>query len=318
MTLEAVAPLLDQPVEGFGELFRMLSYQQVGAAAMLSRAAAGLAAGKAVFLLPGSPKAVALAMEELILPEAAHLISQAKAAGSSPGGAPREALSSAGNSCAASSDPARSEAQARASDPAGSKRAPVPGGAPRRAGRGLRLDPSPPAIARQMKQQDQEPMMAITRLRQSKPEMPPKPSAVARKPPSSAPTTPMMTVMMQPPGSLPRHDHLGDQPGDQAQHDPRNQSHSLPCRLLLSQRLRVAMTAPECQTRASEAGHRMSAAMTETPRAPRLFLIDGYSNIFRAFYAIRNLSNSRGRADQRRLRLRPDAAQAPARGAART
>ncbi len=58
-------------VEGFGELFRMLSYQQVGAAAMLSRAAAGTGSGtKAVFLLPGSPKAVALAMEKLILPEA--------------------------------------------------------------------------------------------------------------------------------------------------------------------------------------------------------------------------------------------------------
>jgi molybdenum cofactor biosynthesis protein B len=78
LTVEAVAPLFDRPVEGFGELFRMLSYQQVGAAAMLSRAAAGLVRDRAVFLLPGSPKAVTLALEALILPEAAHLLAQAR------------------------------------------------------------------------------------------------------------------------------------------------------------------------------------------------------------------------------------------------
>ncbi len=78
LTLEAVGPLLERPLDGFGELFRMLSYQQVGAAAMLSRAAAGLVGTQAVFLLPGSPKAVALAMEKLILPEAAHLLGQAR------------------------------------------------------------------------------------------------------------------------------------------------------------------------------------------------------------------------------------------------
>jgi len=78
LTLEAAGPLLDRPVEGFGELFRMLSYHQVGAAAMLSRAAAGLIGERAVFLLPGSPKAVALAMEKLILPEAGHLLAQAR------------------------------------------------------------------------------------------------------------------------------------------------------------------------------------------------------------------------------------------------
>jgi molybdenum cofactor biosynthesis protein B len=81
VTIEAVGPLLERPVEGFGELFRMLSYQQVGAAAMLSRAAAGLVGTQAVFLLPGSPKAVALAMEKLILPEAAHLLGQARRSG---------------------------------------------------------------------------------------------------------------------------------------------------------------------------------------------------------------------------------------------
>ena len=81
VTLEAVGPLLERPIEGFGELFRMLSYQQVGSAAMLSRAAAGLAgsqASQAIFLLPGSPKAVSLAMEKLILPEAGHLLGQAR------------------------------------------------------------------------------------------------------------------------------------------------------------------------------------------------------------------------------------------------
>ena len=78
VTLEAVGPLLERPVEGFGELFRMLSWQQVGSAAMLSRAAAGLVGSRAVFLLPGSPKAVSLAMEKLILPEAGHLLGQAR------------------------------------------------------------------------------------------------------------------------------------------------------------------------------------------------------------------------------------------------
>ena len=78
LTVEAVTPLFERHVEGFGELFRMLSFQQVGAAAMLSRAAAGLVRDRAVFLLPGSPKAVGLALESLILPEAAHLLAQAR------------------------------------------------------------------------------------------------------------------------------------------------------------------------------------------------------------------------------------------------
>ena len=89
VTLEAVTPLLERPLEGFGDLFRMLSYKEVGPAAMLSRAAAGVVAGKALFALPGSPKAVTLAMEKLILPEAGHLISQARrgklSGGRSPG-----------------------------------------------------------------------------------------------------------------------------------------------------------------------------------------------------------------------------------------
>jgi molybdopterin adenylyltransferase len=78
VTFEAVGPLLQRTVDGFGELFRMLSYEQVGSAAMLSRAAAGLIGSRAVFLLPGSPKAVSLAMEKLILPEAGHLLGQAR------------------------------------------------------------------------------------------------------------------------------------------------------------------------------------------------------------------------------------------------
>lgn len=79
VTLEAVAPLLDPVIEGFGELFRMLSFEQVRAAAMLSRATAGLIEDRVVFVLPGSPKAVELAMEKLILPEAGHLLGQMRA-----------------------------------------------------------------------------------------------------------------------------------------------------------------------------------------------------------------------------------------------
>lgn len=81
LTREAVEPLLERPVEGFGELFRMLSYPEIGAAAMLSRSFAGVAQGRAVYLLPGSPKAVALAMERLILPETGHLLAQVRRPG---------------------------------------------------------------------------------------------------------------------------------------------------------------------------------------------------------------------------------------------
>ena len=78
LTLEAATPLFDRRIEGFGELFRMLSFAEVGAAAMLSRAAAGVIGTRAVFVLPGSPKAVALAMQRLILPEAGHLLGQTR------------------------------------------------------------------------------------------------------------------------------------------------------------------------------------------------------------------------------------------------
>lgn len=73
-TCEVVARMLDKRIDGFGEIFRALSYQQVGSAAMLSRAVGGICRGKAVFSMPGSPKAVELAMQSLILPEAGHLI----------------------------------------------------------------------------------------------------------------------------------------------------------------------------------------------------------------------------------------------------
>ena len=70
---ETIVDLLEKRLDGFGELFRMLSYEEIGAAAMLSRATAGIARGKVVFSLPGSTKAVKLAMEKLILGQAGHL-----------------------------------------------------------------------------------------------------------------------------------------------------------------------------------------------------------------------------------------------------
>ena len=76
-TYEAVAGMLQKRLDGFGELFRMLSYEQIGSAAMMSRACAGLVAGRIVVSLPGSEKAVRLAMEKLLLPELGHLVQQA-------------------------------------------------------------------------------------------------------------------------------------------------------------------------------------------------------------------------------------------------
>ncbi|HZN55105.1 MAG TPA: MogA/MoaB family molybdenum cofactor biosynthesis protein [Candidatus Polarisedimenticolaceae bacterium] len=75
-TVEAVSDLFDPAIEGFGELFRMLSFDEIGSRAMLSRAAAGVVRGTPVFLLPGSPKAVALALTRLILPEIGHLVGE--------------------------------------------------------------------------------------------------------------------------------------------------------------------------------------------------------------------------------------------------
>lgn len=72
VTPEAVAPLVGRWLPGFGELFRVLSYREVGSAAWLSRAAAGVARGKLLVILPGSPAAVRLAADRLLVPELAH------------------------------------------------------------------------------------------------------------------------------------------------------------------------------------------------------------------------------------------------------
>ncbi len=72
-TIEALRPLLDKELEGFGELFRALSYQEIGSAAFLSRAMAGIGGGKIIVALPGSPNACRLAMEKLLLPELGHM-----------------------------------------------------------------------------------------------------------------------------------------------------------------------------------------------------------------------------------------------------
>jgi len=76
-TFEAIAGLLQKRLDGFGELFRMLSYGQIGPAAMMSRACAGLVAGRIVVSLPGSEEAVRLALEKLVVPELGHLVQQA-------------------------------------------------------------------------------------------------------------------------------------------------------------------------------------------------------------------------------------------------
>lgn len=73
-TIEVVRGLLDKELEGFGQLFRMLSWDEVGPAAMLSRTVAGLAGQTLVFALPGSSNAVSLALNRLIVPELPHLV----------------------------------------------------------------------------------------------------------------------------------------------------------------------------------------------------------------------------------------------------
>jgi len=70
---EIILGLLDKRLDGFGEIFRSLSYEEIGSAAIMSRAVAGISRGKVVFSLPGSTKAVRLGLEKLILPQAAHV-----------------------------------------------------------------------------------------------------------------------------------------------------------------------------------------------------------------------------------------------------
>ena len=73
-TFEVIDGMLEKRLPGFGELFRMLSYQEIGSAAMLSRATAGVHGGALIFCLPGSTNAVRLALEQLIVPQLAHLV----------------------------------------------------------------------------------------------------------------------------------------------------------------------------------------------------------------------------------------------------
>ena len=74
VTIESVVPMFDRQMPGFGELFRYKSIEQIGSAVILTRADAGIIGGSAVFCLPGSPGAVELALSEIILPEAGHIV----------------------------------------------------------------------------------------------------------------------------------------------------------------------------------------------------------------------------------------------------
>lgn len=78
VTIEAVLPLMEKTLPGFGEIFRRLSFDEIGSPALLSRALAGVAKGKAFFCLPGSPNAVRLCMEKLVLPEASHIVKHSR------------------------------------------------------------------------------------------------------------------------------------------------------------------------------------------------------------------------------------------------
>jgi len=78
VTIEAVRPLLDPEIPGVGEYFRRLSHEQVGTAAMLSRATAGIAGETAVYAFPGSPDAIGLGIEDVLLPEVGHVVGLAR------------------------------------------------------------------------------------------------------------------------------------------------------------------------------------------------------------------------------------------------
>jgi molybdenum cofactor biosynthesis protein B len=78
VTIETVSPFFEKTLPGFGEFFRRISFDRVGSAAFLSRAVAGVAKGKALFCIPGSPDAVRIAVETLILPESPHIVKHAR------------------------------------------------------------------------------------------------------------------------------------------------------------------------------------------------------------------------------------------------
>jgi molybdenum cofactor biosynthesis protein B len=77
-TFETVSSLLNKPLPGYGEVFRMLSFQEIGPAAILSRAVGGVMGRKVLLTMPGSPAAVRLAMEKIIVPELRHLVREAQ------------------------------------------------------------------------------------------------------------------------------------------------------------------------------------------------------------------------------------------------
>jgi len=81
-TVEAIAGAFEARIEGFGELFRMLSFREIGSAAILTRATAGVISGRPVFLLPGSPHAVRLALGSLVIPEIGHVLFELRRQGS--------------------------------------------------------------------------------------------------------------------------------------------------------------------------------------------------------------------------------------------
>jgi molybdenum cofactor biosynthesis protein B len=78
VTIETVMPFLEKTLPGFGEIFRRLSFDKIGSAAVMSRAIAGVAKGKAFFCIPGSPDAVRVCFEKLILPESPHIVRHAR------------------------------------------------------------------------------------------------------------------------------------------------------------------------------------------------------------------------------------------------
>ncbi len=86
VTPDTLEPLFEKRLPGFGELFRMLSFEEIGAAAVLSRATAGTVATKVVYVMPGSTGAVRLGMEKLVLPELAHVVGQLRRSDAAPTG----------------------------------------------------------------------------------------------------------------------------------------------------------------------------------------------------------------------------------------
>ncbi len=77
VTIDTVEPMLEKKLDGFGELFRLLTYQEIGTGSIMSRATAGVVKGKVILCLPGSVGAVTLAMDRIILPEIGHLVREA-------------------------------------------------------------------------------------------------------------------------------------------------------------------------------------------------------------------------------------------------